>query len=172
LVEGTQGSSIGIPLGLVTSEKGSGSGSASGANGAPQVGRELIREGMKATDDSVKAMERTGIPHSVVSYTDKDGHQRYTAPQQAIKLYESQGKAVYREYASYPADGTVRIVGHAHDAGRSSFSTGRNSDVSTGALHPVMKNYDGHSARYDMYYQGWRYYFKADGQPFGNPSRY
>lgn len=128
----------------------------------------LIREGMKATDMAKQADRVNGGAHSVVSYTDGKGVQRFTSAQPATLEKVVRGTPVYDEHVSAP--GTPRIDGHTHGRdGSASFSL---SDVRTGQSIPVMKPWKGHETKYDMYYRGWRSFFDSNGRPVGTPSPY
>jgi hypothetical protein len=140
-------------------------------NEPPRVAQTLIREGMTGPDESVKRMDKTHKPHIVVSYTDNEGRQAFTAPQPGILKAVVQGHEVWEERAIIPRDATPRIAGHSHKEGSSSFSP---SDKLLGATTPVMKNRDGggYHGQYDMYYKGWRFYLNESGQIKGSPFRY
>jgi RHS repeat-associated protein len=160
---------ISIPLGGAWLGKGNVSvGQTSKGGGPPSVDSALIRECIEATKRAVAETEKTGIQHSVVSYTDKDGNQAYTAAQPGRLKYVVQGQEVWEEKAAIPTDAIARrAVGHSHPQGGASFSP---DDKMTGRTIPVMKNRDGrqYHGEYDAYYQGWRFYYRANGERRGN----
>lgn len=139
----------------------------------PTISPSLIREGMKATDDSVRKQDSKHVPHSEVSYTDAKGQQAYTKPEPGRKIGEVWGRLIYEERVTIPQGATARIIGHSHLPGDSAFSDRKNGgDIQRGATIPVMKNLDRHPGYYDLYYKGWRFYIKPNGEIMGSPRQY
>ena len=160
---------------VVTGQGGSSAGHSQGSaknTEASKIDPQIVKEGMKATDDSVRKMESTGIPHSEVSYTDSSGRQSFTNPVPGKQIGEVMGRPIYEERVSYPEGATPRIVGHSHLPGASAFSNRRGGDVEIGARIPVMKNLDGHRGSYDLYYRGWRSHLNPNGEIMGHPFQY
>jgi RHS repeat-associated protein len=150
-------------------------GQASSHSDRPSVpDRAILERGKHATNESVSKMDATGVPHLVVSGTDKDGQHLYTSPEPGKKVGTFAGREVWQERVVLPAGMTPDIIGHSHKQGDRAFSSTRNGDLDNSRKFdvPIMKNLDGHRGYYDLYYRGWRFYLKPDLQLMGNPFPY